>query len=72
MDNEREELITTVSEENIYKLNGRVPLGKAIPFGLQHVAAVVRGTGEALTAVEITRLLQCAMFVAGIGTCLQL
>ena len=87
MDNE-EELITTVSEENIYKLNGRVPLGKAIPFGLQHVlamfvsnlapvlivcgAAVVRGTGEALTAVEITRLLQCAMFVAGIGTCLQL
>lgn len=35
-------------------------------------AAVVRGTGESLTAVEITRLLQCAMFVAGIGTCLQL
>nr|WP_305135651.1 solute carrier family 23 protein [uncultured Schaedlerella sp.] len=84
----KEELITTVSEENIYKLNGRVPLVKAIPFGLQHVlamfvsnlapvlivcgAAVVRGTGESLTAVEITRLLQCAMFVAGIGTCLQL
>lgn len=84
----KEELITTVSEENIYKLNGRVPLAKAIPFGLQHVlamfvsnlapvlivcgAAVVRGTGESLTAVEITRLLQCAMFVAGIGTCLQL
>lgn len=84
----KEEIITTVSEENIYKLNGRVPLPKAIPFGLQHVlamfvsnlapvlivcgAAVVRGTGESLTAVEITRLLQCAMFVAGIGTCLQL
>lgn len=84
----KEELITTISEENIYKLNGRVPLAKAIPFGLQHVlamfvsnlapvlivcgAAVVRGTGESLTAVEITRLLQCAMFVAGIGTCLQL
>ena len=84
----KEEIITTVSEENIYKLNGRVPLAKAIPFGLQHVlamfvsnlapvlivcgAAVVRGTGESLTAVEITRLLQCAMFVAGIGTCLQL
>lgn len=84
----KEEMITTVSEDNIYKLNGRVPLGKAIPFGLQHVlamfvsnlapvlivcgAAVVRGTGESLTAVEITRLLQCAMFVAGIGTCLQL
>lgn len=84
----KEEIITTVSEENIYMLNGRVPLTKAIPFGLQHVlamfvsnlapvlivcgAAVVRGTGESLTAVEITRLLQCAMFVAGIGTCLQL
>ena len=84
----KEENITTVSEENIYKLNGRVPLNKAIPFGLQHVlamfvsnlapvlivcsAAFVRGTGDYLTAVEITRLLQCAMFVAGIGTCLQL
>ncbi|MDE7068648.1 MAG: purine permease, partial [Schaedlerella arabinosiphila] len=84
----KEEIITTISEENIYKLNGRVPLTKAIPFGLQHVlamfvsnlapvlivcgAAVVRGSGESLTAVEITRLLQCAMFVAGIGTCLQL
>ncbi len=86
--NNKEEMITTVNEENIYKLNGRVPVGKAIPFGLQHVlamfvsnlapvlivcgAAVVRGTGESLTEVEITRLLQCAMFVAGIGTCLQL
>ena len=28
----KEENITTVSEENIYKLNGRVPLNKAIPF----------------------------------------
>ena len=74
--------------ENIYKLDGRVPLKKAIPFGLQHVlamfvanlapvlivcsAAVVRGTGENLTSAEITRLLQCAMFAAGIGTCMQL
>lgn len=81
-------MVAPVSAENIFHLNGRVPLGKAIPFGLQHVlamfvanlapvlivcgAAVVRGTGEHLTPVEITRLLQCAMFVAGIGTCLQL
>lgn len=36
----KEENITTVSEENIYKLNGRVPLNKAIPFGLQHVLAM--------------------------------
>ncbi len=84
----KEEKVTTVSEENIYKLNGRVPLKKAIPFGLQHVlamfvanlapviivcgAAVVRGTGEHLTSAEITSILQCAMFAAGIGTCMQL
>ena len=88
MDSNKEEQITTVSEENIYKLNGRVPLKKAIPFGLQHVlamfvsnlapvlivcsAAVLRSNGAHLSSAEITQLLQCAMFVAGIGTCLQL
>ena len=61
-----------------YKLNGRVPLSKAIPFGLQHVlamfvsnlapvlivcsAAFVHGTNDHLTGAEITQLLQCAMF----------
>ena len=40
MESNKEEQITTVSEENIYKLNGRVPLRKAIPFGLQHVLAM--------------------------------
>ena len=84
----KEANVKTVSSENIYRLNGRVPLSKAIPFGLQHVlamfvsnlapvlivcsAALVRGTENHLTAVEITRLLQCAMFAAGIGTCMQL
>ncbi len=84
----KEANVKTVSSENIYRLNGRVPLSKAIPFGLQHVlamfvsnlapvlivcsAALVRGTETHLTAVEITRLLQCAMFAAGIGTCMQL
>lgn len=88
MNNDKEEKMDTVSEENIYKLNGRVPLQKAIPFGLQHVlamfvsnlapvlivcsAAIVRGSGEHLTSAEITQLLQCAMFAAGIGTCMQL
>ena len=28
------------SIENIYKLNGKVPVGKAIPFGLQHILAM--------------------------------
>ena len=60
----KEEKVADVSTENIYRLNGRVPLKKAIPFGLQHVlpclyqtlapvlivcsAALVRGTGEHL------------------------
>ena len=35
-------------------------------------AAVVRGSGEHLTSAEITSILQCAMFAAGIGTCMQL
>ncbi len=35
-------------------------------------AAVVKGNGESPTAAEITRLLQCAMFATGIGTCLQI
>ena len=84
----KEASVRPVSSENIYHLNGRVPLSKAVPFGLQHVlamfvsnlapvlivcsAALVRGTENHLTAVEITRLLQCAMFAAGIGTCMQL
>ena len=88
MESNKEEKITSVSEENIYKLNGRVPLRKAIPFGLQHVlamfvsnlapvlivcsATVLRSNGAHLSSAEITQLLQCAMFVAGIGTCLQL
>ncbi len=85
---EKEKRDRSVSEENIYRLDGLVPLRKAVPFGLQHVlamfvanlapvlivcgAAVVRESGEHLTSAEITSLLQCAMFVAGIGTCLQL
>lgn len=31
------------SVDNIYRLNGRVPVGKAIPFGLQHVLAMFVG-----------------------------
>ena len=29
-----------VSMSNIYRLDGRVPIGRAIPFGLQHVLAM--------------------------------
>lgn len=37
---DKEKNTKAVSEENIYCLNGRVPVKKAIPFGLQHVLAM--------------------------------
>lgn len=66
---------------NIYQLNGRVPVGKAIPFGLQHVLAmfvaniapiiIVAGVCG-LDAKQTTGLIQSAMVIAGIGTIIQL
>ena len=72
-----------VSIDNIYRLDGRVPIGKAIPFGLQHVLAmfvanltpitIIAGAAmPALSQAEIGMLLQNAMFVAGIATLIQL
>ena len=74
------------SVDNIYKLDGRVPVGKAIPFGLQHVlamfvanvtpvmliASVAVYNGQAVTAIDTALLIQAAMLVAGIGTLVQL
>ena len=31
---------TNCSINNIYRLEGRVPIAKAIPFGLQHILAM--------------------------------
>ena len=69
------------SVNNIYKLDGRVPVMKAIPFGLQHILAmfvanltpitIISGAGG-LSQAEIAILLQNAMFVAGIATLIQL
>ena len=69
------------NSENIYKLDGTVPVGQAIPFGLQHVLAMfvsnitpiiilagVVGIDGGLSA----RLVQNAMIIAGIGTLIQL
>ena len=33
----------SISKENIYKLEGRVPLKTAIPLGMQHVLAMYAG-----------------------------
>lgn len=74
---------TTCTIRNIYQLDGRVPLGKAIPFGLQHVLAmfvsnlapisvIAAAAQPALSQSQIAMLLQNAMFVAGIATMIQL
>ncbi|MBQ3544262.1 MAG: purine permease [Lachnospiraceae bacterium] len=67
--------------ENIYKLDGRVPLLSAIPFGLQHILAmfvaniapilIVAGASN-LTDKQSAMLIQNAMIIAGIGTLIQL
>lgn len=71
------------SINNIYKLDGIVPIAKAIPFGLQHILAmfvsnltpitlIAASAQPALTQAQIAILLQNAMFVAGIATLIQL
>lgn len=70
-----------VSMQNIYKLDGRVPLGRAVPFGLQHVLAMfvsnltpitIIGAASGLAQGQLAILLQNAMFIAGIATLIQL
>ena len=60
---------------NIYKLDGRVPVAKVIPFGLQHVlamfvanvtpvmliASVAVYNGTAFTAIDTAMLIQAAI-----------
>ena len=69
------------SVKNIYKLDGRVPLLKAVPFGLQHILAMfvanltpitIIAAAGGLSQAEIAILLQNAMFIAGIATLIQL
>ena len=65
----------------IYELDGRIPVTKALPFGLQHVLAMFVANLTPITIVaaaaglpqdELAMLLQNAMFVAGIATMVQL
>ena len=72
---------TMASMNNIYTLDGKVPLLKSIPFGLQHVLAmfvaniapimIVTGA-SGLSTQETAALIQTAMIMAGIGTMVQL
>ena len=69
------------SMDNIYTLDGKVPLLKSIPFGLQHVLAmfvaniapimIVTGA-SGLSTQETASQIQTAMIMAGIGTLVQL
>lgn len=69
--------------ENVFQLDGQVPLKTAIPFALQHVLAmfvanlspiaiICAAAQPALSTAEIAMLVQNAMFVAGIATMIQL
>lgn len=67
--------------DNIYHTDGKIPIGKAIPFGLQHILAmfvaniapIIIVTGACgLDFKQNAMLIQSAMIVAGIGTLIQL
>ena len=67
--------------EELFKLDGDIPLLRAVPYGVQHILAMfvanlapiliiagVAGLGDAQTGA----LVQSAMLIAGIGTLIQL
>lgn len=71
----------SASIDNIYQLDGKVPVGKAIPFGLQHILAmfvaniapiIIVAGASGLDAKQSAMLIQSAMIIAGIGTLIQL
>lgn len=66
---------------NLYQLDGRVPIAKAVPFGLQHVLAmfvsnitpiIILANVVGLPAEVSAVLIQNCMVIAGIGTLVQL
>ena len=70
-----------VTTEGIYQLNGRVPVGVAIPFGLQHILAMLVSNITPLIIVagvcgiegdNLAKLIQSTLLIAGIGTLIQL
>ena len=65
----------------IYELDGKIPVGKAVPFGLQHILAMfVANIAPILIVAGVIKmpveqsaaLVQSAMIIAGIGTLIQL
>ncbi|MCQ2373877.1 MAG: purine permease [Phascolarctobacterium sp.] len=69
------------NNDAIYQLDGKVPVGKAIPFGLQHILAmfvaniapiIIVASACKLDKMQTAMLIQSAMVVAGLGTLVQL
>ena len=69
------------SIDNLYQLDGRVPIGKALPFGLRHVLAMfvsnitpimILAGAVGLDSAVSAALIQNCMVIAGIGTLVQL
>lgn len=67
--------------DNIFRLDGAVPLSKAIPFGIQHVLSMfVANVAPILICMAMvgadgnvtTNAIQSAIFMAAIGTTIQL
>lgn len=78
----KEVFVGKSDKDNLFNLNGRVPLGKAIPFGIQHVLAMFAANVTPIIIVfSVIGLLGTdfavysmlgALFMAGIGTIIQL
>lgn len=72
---------TKETQDAIYTLDGRVPLLKAVPFGLQHILAmfvanitpvIIVAGACGLSEKNTAMIIQSAMLIAGIGTLIQL
>ncbi len=71
----------STTNNDLYQLDGRVPLVQAIPFGLQHVLAmfvsnitpiIILANVVGLDSTLSAALIQNCMIIAGIGTLIQL
>ena len=67
--------------KNLYKLDGRIPVKAAIPYGLQHILAMLVSNITPVIIVaaicgvdtsDIARIIQSTMVIAGVGTLIQL
>lgn len=78
----KKKLFSNAAKENIYALEGLVPLQDAIPLGIQHILAMFLGNISPLLIIfglipsidmpTRTILIQNSMFVAAVVTMIQL